>query len=266
VKYSIIALGLCLGAYSGHAQVLPVKTTFYTVFSDSAVVTEEAIYKVKRTEVPAQSRIDSVFYVASKRLMRVQATTWQPAGDTLITTTYWRANGKRSGLDNSSGIKKHREHLTFDTEGRTRQKTVWEGGKEISAECYSETGTPVPCAEYQYVEKMPVYPGGQQALLQYVVSTTRYPREALKKNQQGRVFVTFVVDETGYVRYARIKKGVSPELDAEALRVMNGLARFEPAQQNGETVPVHFTVPVTFAIKDGSRRSAGKRLPPPDPY
>ncbi|SNC62785.1 TonB family C-terminal domain-containing protein [Hymenobacter gelipurpurascens] len=199
--------------------------------------------------MPGQSQLDSIFYVASKRLMRVRATTWQPAGDTLITTTDWRANGKRSGLNISSGVKKHQEHLAFDTEGRTRRKTVSERGKEISAECYSETGASVPCAEYQYVEKMPVYPGGHQALLAYIGSSVRYPKEALKKRNYGVVHLTFVVDETGHVSYARVKKGVSPELDAEALRVISGLARFEPGQQNGEAVPVFFTVPVTFAIR-----------------
>lgn len=266
MKNLIITLGLCLAACIASAQVQPVKTTFYTVYSDSAVVQEEAIYQVRRTETLGHLRLDSVFYVASRRLLRTSTTPWQPNGDTVTTTSYWRANGKLSGLNTNHGAKKRSEHVTFDSEGRKRRKSVWEKGKEISAECYSETGSSVACTEYQYVEKMPEYPGGQQALLQYVGRSTRYPKVALKKHQQGKVFVTFVVDETGHVRYARIKKGVSPELDAEALRVMNGLARFEPGQQNGETVPVYFTVPVTFAINDGIQRSAGKRLPPPDPY
>jgi TonB family protein len=120
-----------------------------------------------------------------------------------------------------------------------------------------------------YSEQMPVYPGGSQALLQYIGSSVRYPREALKKRQQGKVLITFVVDETGQVRDARVKKGVSPTIDAEALRVMNGLARFEPGRQNGEAVPVYFTVPVQFAIQNEFGRPVRppeKRLPPPTPY
>ncbi|GAB3293768.1 energy transducer TonB [Hymenobacter tenuis] len=249
MKYSLIALGLCLGAASGYAQVLPIKTTFYTVFPDSAIVQEEAVYQVRRTELPGQSRLDSVFYVTTKRLVRTCTTTWPTANDTLSTTTYWRANGKMSALNTSTGAKKHQEHLTFDAEGRMRQKSVREQGKEISAECYAESGELAACPQYQYTEQMPEFPGGAPALFRHIATTIRYPREARKHNRQGRVFTTFVVDETGKARYVRVQQGVSPELDAEAVRAIESLPRFEPGRQNGEAVPVFYSVPVTFALR-----------------
>ncbi|TGE04848.1 energy transducer TonB [Hymenobacter fodinae] len=229
------------------AQIQPTKTVFYQAFPDSAAQVEEAVYRVVRTEVSGQNRLDSLFYTNSKRLVHVRSTTWQSAGDTLVTTTQWRANGKKAGETTSLG--KRSEHTTYDEEGHISQKSVWERGKKIAAVCYSDTGALIPCSEYQYVEKMPEYPGGPQALLQYIGSSIQYPKSALKRRQKGVVIITFVVDETGQVRYTRVKKGISPELDAEALRVISGLAKFEPGQQNGETVPVHYTVPVTFAIK-----------------
>lgn len=243
-------LAICLGAcYSLKAQVSPATTTFYTVFPDSAIVNEEAVYQVKRTEAPGQSRLDSVFYVATRRLVRVRTTTWPASGDTLTTTTHWRANGKQSGLDVGTSRNQHREHSTFDAEGRMRQKSVWERGQELSTECYAESGMPAACPQYQYTEQMPQFPGGAPALFRHIASTIRYPREARKRNLEGRVLTTFVVDETGQVRYVRVAQGVSPELDAEAVRAITSLPRFEPGRQNGEAVPVFYSVPVTFALR-----------------
>ncbi|MFD2785982.1 energy transducer TonB [Hymenobacter rubripertinctus] len=232
------------------AQTSPIESVLFQGGTDqSAVSPEEAVYRVHRTEVPARTRLDSLFYVASKRLAMVIITTWQPTGDTLTLVEGWRANGKRSYSRPQLGHKTHGEYLGYDAQGRLREKSAYAEGKRVATECYGETGSPSPCGDYQYTEKMPVFPGGQQALLSYIGRSIRYPGKALKERRQGRVFVTFAVDETGRVRDTRVAEGISPELDAEALRVLRGLPRFEPGQQNGEVVPVYFTVPVTFSIK-----------------
>ncbi|GGG50039.1 hypothetical protein GCM10011378_27670 [Hymenobacter glacieicola] len=194
-------------------------------------------------------RLDSVFYAASNNLLSVSTTIWKPNGDTLVTTSRWRPD--KTLIQQSTSLGRHRQHesVSYHATGVVRSKKVYAFGKEISAVCFTETGTSAACPEYRYTEKMPVYPGGSPALFAYIGSSIRYPKEALKKKKQGAVVVTFVVDETGQVRNARIKHSISAELDAEALRVLRGLARFEPGQQNGETVPVFYTVPVTFAIR-----------------
>lgn len=106
---------------------------------------------------------------------------------------------------------------------------------------------------YTVVEHMPKYPGGERALLEYLVNTVKYPAEEAKKGIQGRVIVTFVINKEGKVTDPVITRGVDPALDAEALRVINAMPLWTPGMQRGEPVNVKYTVPINFRLdKDGN--------------
>jgi periplasmic protein TonB len=98
------------------------------------------------------------------------------------------------------------------------------------------------------VEEMPSFPGGDHALLKYIAENTRYPDIAKENNIQGRVIVKFCVTSKGGVDLVSIYKGIDPELDAEAIRVVKGLPTFKPGKQSGRPVPVWYSVPITFQI------------------
>ena len=98
-------------------------------------------------------------------------------------------------------------------------------------------------------EKMPAFPGGDRELLKYLAKNTRYPASAEENKITGKVTVKFCVTETGKVDKVSVLKGVHPDLDAEAVRVISGLPDFEPGQQGGKEVPVWYMVPVTFTIR-----------------
>lgn len=102
---------------------------------------------------------------------------------------------------------------------------------------------------FTVVEVMPVFPGGQMALVQYIASHLKYPTVAQENGIQGRVFVSFVVGEDGYVEDVQVIKGVEPMLDKEAVRVIQSLPRWTPGNQQGKPVRVKYTVPVTFALQ-----------------
>ncbi|MCA8832185.1 energy transducer TonB [Hymenobacter pini] len=102
---------------------------------------------------------------------------------------------------------------------------------------------------YTYVEQMPVFPGGQEALLKYIAEHIKYPAMALRNQVEGRVFIKFVVGPDGSVTNAEVQKGIGAGCDEESLRVIKNLPRFTPGKQNGRAVSVYYTVPVTFAIK-----------------
>jgi protein TonB len=99
------------------------------------------------------------------------------------------------------------------------------------------------------VEEMPMFPGGDVELLKFIGTNTVYPEVAKANNIQGRVIVRFCVTSTGGVSKTSILKGVSPELDAEAIRVVNTLPQFKPGKQDGKAVPVWYMVPITFNLK-----------------
>jgi len=99
------------------------------------------------------------------------------------------------------------------------------------------------------VEEMPMYPGGDNELLKYIAEHTTYPDIAKENNIQGRVIVRFCVTAKGGVSQVSILKGVDPELDAEAIRVVKTLPAFKPGKQGGRPVPVWYMVPITFTLK-----------------
>ena len=99
------------------------------------------------------------------------------------------------------------------------------------------------------VEEMPMFPGGDAELLKYIGLNTVYPDIAKENNIQGRVIVRFCVTAKGGVSQVSILKGVDPELDKEAIRVVNTLPAFKPGKQGGKPVPVWYMVPITFTLK-----------------
>jgi protein TonB len=99
------------------------------------------------------------------------------------------------------------------------------------------------------VEEMPMFPGGDAELLKYIAENTIYPEVAKENNIQGRVIVRFCVTAKGGVSQVSVLKGVDPELDKEAIRVVNTLPPFKPGKQGGKPVPVWYMVPITFTLK-----------------
>ena len=98
------------------------------------------------------------------------------------------------------------------------------------------------------VEEMPMFPGGDIELLKYIQENVVYPENAMLNKVQGRVFLNFVVTATGSIGEVRILRSVDPELDAEAVRVIQSLPNFTPGRQGGIAVPVWYSVPMVFNL------------------
>lgn len=101
-----------------------------------------------------------------------------------------------------------------------------------------------------YVEEMPEYPGGNAELLRYINDHLEYPEAAIDNNIQGRVILKFVVMPDGSVDRIEVIRGIDPLLDNEAKRVIKTLPGFKPGKQNGVAVPVWFTIPVSYKLKE----------------
>ena len=106
---------------------------------------------------------------------------------------------------------------------------------------------------FDVVEQMPQFPGGLEELMTFLSQNVRYPEAAHKAGVQGRVIANFVVEKDGSITEAKIVKSVSPELDAEALRVINSMPKWIPGMQNDEAVRVKYTIPVTFQLQDSEK-------------
>jgi len=101
---------------------------------------------------------------------------------------------------------------------------------------------------YVVVDEMPMFPGGDEALLKFIAENTKYPEASKNQKIEGRVIVRFCVTAKGAVTMISILKSVTPELDAEAVRVVQTLPTFKPGRQSGKDVPVWYMVPITFAL------------------
>ena len=102
---------------------------------------------------------------------------------------------------------------------------------------------------FDVVEVMPTFPGGQQALFEWLSKNIKYPVVAEENGVQGRVIVTFVVERNGSITDVQVVKSVDPSLDKEAVRVVKAMPHWIPGKQNGSAVRVKFTVPVTFRLQ-----------------
>lgn len=101
---------------------------------------------------------------------------------------------------------------------------------------------------YDYVEQMPVFPGGDKALLEWISSHLNYPSVSQENGTQGRVMVRFVVMEDGSVGEVQALSHVDTYCDREALRVVRALPKFTPGRQQGKPVKVYYQVPVIFEL------------------
>jgi periplasmic protein TonB len=137
--------------------------------------------------------------------------------------------------------------MTAD-EAQTEVKNteVVEVVQEVKEEVQEAEKEEVP---FVVVEEMPMYPGGDVELLKYIMEHVQYPEVAKENNIQGRVIVRFCVTAKGGVSQVSILKGVDPELDEEAMRVVRTLPAFKPGKQGGKPVPVWYMVPITYTLK-----------------
>ena len=102
---------------------------------------------------------------------------------------------------------------------------------------------------YSVVEQMPNFPGGEAALLEYISANLKYPQSALEQGTQGTVMLRFVVTGTGDIGEVQILKGLNPDCDDEAKRVVKSLPKFNPGMQQGRPLSVWYTAPVRFVTE-----------------
>ena len=103
---------------------------------------------------------------------------------------------------------------------------------------------------YQIVEQMPEFPGGEEAIREFVVKNIQYPQKAIDAGAYGRVFVGFVIEPDGSVSNVTLLRGIGFGCDEEAMRVVKMMPKWQPGMQNGEAVRVSYMIPINFKLED----------------
>lgn len=94
----------------------------------------------------------------------------------------------------------------------------------------------------------PEFKGGNEAFVKYLSSSIKYPEKAKKDKKAGIVVVSFVIDKSGKVKNTLVKEGVSPELDKEALRVINSMPAWKAGSVGGKAIETELCVPISFKL------------------
>ena len=99
---------------------------------------------------------------------------------------------------------------------------------------------------HRVTEVMPQYPGGPNEMMRYIQENLKYPQSAKDNKIEGRVYVSFVVEKDGSITNTAVMRGIDKECDAEALRVVSSMPKWNPGQHKGEVVRTQFTIPIYY--------------------
>ena len=132
-------------------------------------------------------------------------------------------------------------NFDMETDDNTEYNFVMDDGEE---EIIEEV-TP-----FYIVEDMPTFQGGDMGeFWKYAMSEIRYPEVAAENGLSGTVYMQFTVSAAGYVIDVKVIKGVHPDLDNEAIRVIKNSPKWEPGKQRGRRVPVIMSLPMKFILQ-----------------
>lgn len=132
--------------------------------------------------------------------------------------TYYYENGQKS----SEGTYKNNE--------KTKDWRYWDENGE------------------EFIETMPEFPGGVDAMMRFLGNELVYPKDARRKGIEGRVVLQFIVNADGSIINIEVIKSVYESLDKEAVRAVSQMPKWKPGTQQGKPVFVKFTLPLVFKL------------------
>jgi protein TonB len=99
---------------------------------------------------------------------------------------------------------------------------------------------------YDFVEEMPQFPGGEDALRKYISEHLVYPKKLQKAGVKGKVYVSCIIEKDGEVTNEKAYQGIDKKLELEALRLVQGMPNWIPGKHKGKIVRVKMVIPVEF--------------------
>ena len=143
------------------------------------------------------------------------------------------------------GNKEHKYITSYHKNGVLERNDYYLDQDLVEGVCYDSLG--IEREHIPYYE-MPEFPGGNYGLNRYL-SSVHYPRSALVDGIQGRVYISFVIDENGDVENAKIARGVDISLDMAALNQVIDMPKWKPGKKKGKPTKIKYTVPINFVLQ-----------------
>jgi TonB family protein len=203
-----------------------------TTYADS---TKKA-YSTKNYTIGGHLRSDISYYDSSSKR-------WHYDGNYLT----YHENGKPKIKAGYIKGKLNGELTTWHANGQLKRKDVYVLDSAISGQCYTAAGKDTAWFPFHISFK---YGNDIQEVSGFVRKNIRYPKSAYKAGIDGTVQIQFIVEKDATLSGVRIRRSVSTEIDAEALRVFKTVpARWKPALEDGEPQRGYGILPIVFRLE-----------------
>jgi periplasmic protein TonB len=230
VSFSVLAQDTLYFNDDGDKVLFKSKATYYQTLVKENIGSNKLIERQFYTN--GQLKQEVYFLDMSKKKREGTQRNWFKSGQLKCSLDY---------VDN----KLNGNVVTYWENGQLRRKDVFENDVFKSGVCYNSEGVQTEHTEYFHQAE---FPGGINSLMEYIKSNVRYPAAAAEKGISGRVVVKFVVLKDGTVSKISIKSTVSPELNAQALSVVQGMPKWTPGILDGEPIDFWYTLPIVYKL------------------
>jgi TonB family protein len=145
---------------------------------------------------------------------------------------------------------------SFYESGTYRRKDFYLNGKLVSGNCYKESQEDTVHFAFD-VEAS--YYGGTDSMQRWIQQNLVYPQDAIEFNEQGRVYVSFIIEKDGSVSTVRIERGVSQSIDQEVKRLISAMPKWVPGEFDGYKTRTKMRLPINFTLDNGRSNTSDNK-------
>lgn len=156
----------------------------------------------------------------------------------------WYENGQLRKVVEYKEGKYNGLYISYWENGQVKRKEDFGSKKYIEGKCFNHEGKEI---DYIPMKQMPEFSGGEVQLLSFLNQNIRYSETMLKNKIKGKVLAQFTIKKDGSISNIKIIRGIHPDADLEAIRVLSVMPKWKPGTQEDEPVNVGFTLPIMFS-------------------
>lgn len=255
---SNVKILLILSAFCCSTAVFAQKkidTLYFNANWDTVKTKAEADhYQVVQTN--GKQRISTFFYISDYVDMKKSETMYRrDKSATVVGDSVWWKYGLSREWYQSGQLKEestyffdrlHNDFKTYYPNGTLRRHDFYRLDTLVKGQCYALDSSKIAYIPYK---EIPEFKGGLQKMFEYLGNNVRYDQQARENSIEGTVYVGFVVSKAGKIENVKVKRGVHPLLDVEAVRVVESMPKWNAGKQEGELVRVRYTLPIKFRLE-----------------
>lgn len=155
-------------------------------------------------------------------------------------------SGQKKTIENYEKGRLSGQLKTYYPNGQLRRDELYRNDSLLSGKCFGSRGQDTSYFKFRV---LPQFPGGQPALVKFLVENIKYPKKARRKGIQETVYISFVVEKDGTVTSIIPLNKANDLLVAEALRIVRQMPPWSPGMEEGQARRVSFTLPIAFRLK-----------------